>query len=122
MYPPIFEVCAADTTVQGLLGDGPTVRLYPFGIALQDEKRPYAVWQIVYGSPENYLGTLSDADHFGTQVDVYARTVSSAREVAAALRAAMETVANIVSFNGEYREELTLDYRYSFTVDWINYR
>ena len=62
MYAPIFEVCSSDTSLQSLLGDGPTLRLYPFGQALQDEKRPYAVWRTIYGSPENYLGTPSDCD------------------------------------------------------------
>ena len=47
MYPPIYLVCMTDTSVQSLLGD----RLYPFGEAQQDEKRPYAVWQVIYGSP-----------------------------------------------------------------------
>ena len=84
--------------------------------------RPYAVWQVIYGAPENYLGNLPDADHFGTQVDVYAKTVSSAREVAAALFAALEPVAHVVAYNGEFREEITRDYRYSFTVDLIKNR
>jgi hypothetical protein len=118
MYPPIYLVCMTDTSVQALLGD----RLYPFGEALQDEVRPYAVWQVIYGAPENYLGSLPDADRFGTQIDVYAKTVSSAREVAAALFAALEPVAHVVSYNGEFREEVTRDYRYSFTVDFIKNR
>ena len=46
------------------------------------------------------------------------RTVSSAREVAAALFAALEPVAHVVAYNGEFREEVTRDYRYSFTVDF----
>ena len=118
MYPPIYLVCMTDPGVQALLGD----RLYPFGEAEQDETRPYAVWQVIYGAPENYLGHLPDVDRFGTQIDVYAATVSSAHAVAEALFAAIEPVAHVVAYNGEFREVETRDYRYSFTVDWIKNR
>ena len=122
MYAPIFEVCSSDTSIQSLLGDGPTLRLYPFGQALQDEKRPYAVWRTIYGSPENYLGTAADCDSCGLLVDVYARTATSAREVAAALFAVIELHAYITEYSGEARDPETQDYRYSFTVDWIKNR
>jgi hypothetical protein len=71
MHPPLHAVCAADTTVQDLLG-GDVLRLYPFGEARQQETYPYAVWQLVGGRPENYLSDRPDVDSFSTQVDVYA--------------------------------------------------
>lgn len=118
MYPPIYVVCMTNPGVQALLGD----RLYPFGEAEQGVRRPYVVWQVIYGAPENYLNQTPDTDHFGTQIDIYAATVDSARAVAAALFAAIEPVAYVVAYNGESREEDTRDYRYSFTVDWIKHR
>lgn len=119
MSPPIFQVCATDTTVVSLLSQGPTIRLYPFGDAPQGDPAPYAVWQIVYGSPENYLGNVPDIDSYGIQVDVYAETASEAREVTEAIKDAVEPLAHVVSWNGEMRDPVTGLYRVSFTIDWF---
>ncbi|STT07338.1 Protein of uncharacterised function (DUF3168) [Klebsiella michiganensis] len=54
MIAPIFSVCAASQAVKDLLGTNP-VRLYPFGIQDDNIVYPYAVWQNIGGSPENYL-------------------------------------------------------------------
>jgi hypothetical protein len=122
MYPPLHAVCAADTSVQSLLSDGTYLRLYPFGEARQADVYPYAVWQIVGGRPENYLGQTPDVDHFSTQVDVYGRTWASAREVAAALQAAIEEVAHVTGYNGEMRDPDTKSFRVSFTVGLVTNR
>jgi hypothetical protein len=122
MYPPLHAVCAADTSVQDLLSDGTYLRLYPFGEARQADVYPYAVWQIVGGRPENYLGQTPDVDSFSTQVDVYAQTWTSARNVANALQAAIEEVAHVTGYNGEMRDPETKSFRVSFNVDWITAR
>lgn len=119
MTPPIFDICSADTGVQALLGDGPTLRFYPFGEALQKDKLPYAVWGVVGGAPENYLGQIPDADSLTLFVDVFGPTAESAREVRDAIVAAIEPEAHVVSWDGERREVDTRAYRISFTVDWI---
>lgn len=118
MYPPIFEVVAADSDVQTNLGVSPT-RFYPFGEAPQGVSTPYAVWQFVTGSPENYLNQVPDLDSMSIQVDVFADTASDARDVAQALRDAIEPHAHIISWRGEQREEDTRSYRVSFDVDWL---
>lgn len=119
MTPPIFDICSSDTSVQALLGNGPTLRLYPFGEALQKDRLPYAVWGLVGGGPENYLGQVPDADSLTLFVDVFGSTAESAREVRDAIVAAIETEAHVVSWDGERREADTRAYRISFTVDWI---
>lgn len=117
MYPPIFEVAAASDAVKTLLGTNP-VRLYPFGSAPQDVAKPYVTWQMVGGSPENYLGNRPDIDLFAIQIDVWADKASDTRAVAGALRDAIEPYAYITGYNGESRDSETLSYRYSFDVDW----
>ncbi len=119
MTPPIFEICSADTSVQALLGDGPTLRLYPFGEALQKDRLPYAVWSIGGGQPENYLGQVPDVDLLTLHLDVYGKTAESAREVRDAIVAAIETEAHVVSWDGERRDAETRAYRISLTADWI---
>ncbi|WP_165856734.1 DUF3168 domain-containing protein [Marinobacter sp. JSM 1782161] len=117
MTPPIFQVCAANAAVTALLGTGPT-RLFPFGEASQDVALPYAVWQIVGGQPENFLGQAPDIDSVMLQVDVYADDVAGAREVARALRDAIQGHAHIVAWRGESRDDDTNHYRYSFDIEW----
>lgn len=117
MYPPIFSVCAADPAVVALLGPAP-IRLSQFGEAKQGVAKPYAVWQIISGAPENYLNQRPDMDLFTVQVDVYGQDPDSTRDTAAALRYAIEGVAHVVSYGGEGRDPDTKNYRYSFTVDW----
>lgn len=119
MNPPIFEICYADTSIQSLLGSGDRLKLYPFGEASENEVLPYATWQVVNGSPENYLGSRADMDMFSIQVDVFAGTVSEAREIAAAIRSVVELHANVVSLDGESRDAVTRSYRYTLSVDWF---
>lgn len=121
MIPPIFAVCAASSDVNDQLGTDP-LRLFQFGLAPQNVARPYAVWQIIGGAPENYITGVPDIDQYSIQVDVYATTATDARDAARALRDAIEPVAHIVGWRGEDREPETQLYRISFDVDWFVHR
>lgn len=117
MYPPIFEICSADSDVQTNIGVTPC-RLYPFGEAPENVSMPYVVWQVVGGSPENCMNSSPDMDSWSLQVDVYGLTGKSVRDVAQALRNAIETYAHITSWGEQGRDIETRNYRYSFSVDW----
>ena len=121
MTPPIYSVCAANSGVTALIGSSP-VRLYQFGEAPQGVSLPYAVWQIIGGSPENYLNQVPDVDGFSIQIDVYGSTASSVRNAAKAIRDAIEPTAYVTSYNGESRDYETKLYRYGFSVDWLVHR
>ena len=122
MYPPIFEVCAQSPGAAALLGQNP-MRFWPFGDAPQENLAyPYAVWQLVTGSPENYITGLPDIDQYTVQVDVYALSANVARTVAQALRDAIEPHAHIVAWRGEAVERETRNYRLSFDSEWFNPR
>lgn len=118
MFPPIFAVAAADPAVTAVLGSSP-VRLWPFGSAPQDSPKPYATWQTVTGSPENYLNQRPDLDAYMLQVDCWAASPTEARNVAKALRDAIEPHAYITRWNGEMRDSETGSYRVSFDCDWL---
>lgn len=126
--PPIFARADADSAVRALLkAPGKSLRFYLFGEADQNTVKPYAVWQTIGGSPENYINQVPDSDDWSTQVDVYADGPNNtgsvaARNIAFALMAAFEPAAYVVAYNGEYREAETRLYRFSFTVDWITHR
>ncbi|MHC8300673.1 tail completion protein gp17 [Pseudomonas sp. ZS1P83] len=117
-YPPIFQVATADPAVTALLGTNPT-RLYLFGLAPETPIGTYCVWQVINGSPENFLAGRPDVEAYGLQVDVYAATASAARAAGHAIEYAVELTATITSYNGETKDAETGLYRYSFDVDWI---
>ncbi|MBY3671866.1 DUF3168 domain-containing protein [Vibrio cholerae] len=115
---PIFSVCKADPVVTSLLGESP-MRLYLFGMAPQNPVKPYAVWQVVGGLPENYMDERPDIDSFNLQIDVYSTDVDSARKVAGAIRHAIEPHCVLTSYRGESRDSETMNYRSGFDVDWF---
>lgn len=121
MMPPIFPVVAASAAVKSVLGAVP-VRFFPFGEAPQGVVLPYSAWQIVGGSPENYLGDLPDVDDCTVQVDVYAATIDSANAALLALRDAIEPKAHITLWLGTKRDPDTGHWRATFRLDWIAQR
>lgn len=123
MYPPIFPVVAASSAVKALIGNNP-VRFYQFGMNdTQPAVYPYAVWQRVGGSPENYVDQIPDIDSFNVQVDVYVspseiKGGEKCRQIAAALRDAIEPAAHITAWLGESRDPDTKAFRFTFLTDW----
>jgi hypothetical protein len=125
VYPPVFSIAAADLSVRALLldADGTTLRFWPFGHAPQNEQRPYAMHQLVYGNPDNSLSCVPSEDLAGIQVDCYAKTVTAARQVAVALRDAFEATYNhMTAHNGEDWEPATGLYRVSMTFEFWTVR
>jgi len=114
---PLFSTCAASSAVTALLGSNP-VRIYPFGTAPQDVTLPYAVYQTVGGSPENFVTDAPDMDIYTVQVDIYAATGASALAVRNAMRDAIQSKAHIISWRDSY-DTATKRYRQSFDVDWF---
>lgn len=121
MIPPIVQYAQRDPAVCTLIGGNPT-RLWPFDSAPQPDHPgyclPYSTWQLVYGSPDNYVNQSPDADNVGIQVDAFAQTPSGARAVMLALRGALEPYGLVVSYNGEDKDPATGLYRASFTIEF----
>lgn len=126
MYPPVFPTVNASSTVRTLLGPNP-VRFYQFG---QNDQQPvvypYAVWQRIYGNPNNFLGDVPDSDNYTLQIDVYVAPTqqngaTKAREIAAALRDALEAplTSYVTQWLGESRDPETKAYRFSFQNEWL---
>ncbi|MDH0745733.1 DUF3168 domain-containing protein [Pseudomonas sp. GD03842] len=118
MSAPIVNVCAADPAVTALLGQSP-LRLYPHGDAPQNVAKPYAVWQVVSGSPLNYANGQPDTDRYGLQVDIYADTPNQAEAVMVAMRKAIGRHAYITGFGVDTRDTQTKNYRKGFDVAWL---
>lgn len=116
MYPPLYRLCAAYLPVRIMLGEQP--RVYPFGEAPQGVARPYAVWQIITGAPENYLGDRPDVDNLNVQIDIYAETATEARRCGYVIRDAIEGNSHITAWRGESRDQETGSYRLSFDASF----
>src|SRR5690606_23860545 len=103
MIPDVFQYATASAAVTALLGTSPT-RFWPFSSAPHadqaEAQAPYAVWQLVYGLPENNLSTVPDVDNSAIQVDAYGRSATEARNVMLALRDAFEPHGHVTAYNG----------------------
>lgn len=121
MIPALFQWASDSVAVKTLLGDSPT-RFWPFGDAPQKGEPmhclPYAVWQVVYGAPDNYVNQAPDSDNVGIQIDIYGRTPKEARAVMLALRDAIEPHGVVNAYGGETRESGTGLYRSTFTAEF----
>lgn len=122
MIPPIFAAVNV-TAVKALLkaGNGP-LRFWAFGSAPTTPVRPYAVWQVISGQPDNYLDKRPGIDYVRVQVDCYADSISDALSVAATVIAAVETKCNVLGFNPNIKDDDTSLYRASFDCGWWVHR
>lgn len=122
MFSNIFQYVSSSQPVRDLLTSSGVTRFWPFGQSPQPGQQgyglPYGVWQSVYGTPQNYIGNLPDIDNLGNQIDIYGDSASSVRDVAKAVRDAVEPYGHVVSYNGEERDAETGLYRYGFTVEF----
>lgn len=121
MIPQLFPVIANDPDATVELGTGP-VRFYPFGEAPAVPVKPYAVWQVIGGSPYNPMTDAPNVDAFGVQVDVYASDATAVAKTAKAVRAALEKVCYVTSWRGTTRDPETRDYRVSFDIHFSQER
>lgn len=123
MFPPIYNLVTADSVAKNLLlnGDG-SIRFYEFGLAPQGSTYPYAAWQVISGSPENYLSGRPDEDNHILQVNVYATTSDSLKAVTKALRDALELNAYISRWGNTQRNPETKKYSFDFDVEFITPR
>lgn len=122
MFAPAADIAGADANVIAALGAPPAQRFYSFGEATEKTAKPYAVWQVVGGGPENYLAGRPGSDVHTVQVDVYADTANQARHVAEVLVRAFELSGYVTSWNGEFIDPGTKLKRISFTVEFITSR
>lgn len=115
MFPPMYALVAADPACIGILGDPP--RCF-FGLAEENTARPYVVWHLTGGSPENVFDGPPPHDHFAGQVDIVADDQTSFIAAATAVRAAIERVGNVTSYNPGGVNAETGRFEYSFDAEF----
>lgn len=106
MNPELFEILDDSTAVQRLMGKNP-LRVYPFGRAPKNVKKPYAVYSVYNANPENYLDCVPDIDNKGTQITIYSEDYESLEDCFEAVRDALEPHAHMTSFSTPDQDEDT---------------
>lgn len=121
IMPPIFLAASLSQEVTDLIGSDP-MRLFMFGVAPQSENRPYAVWQIISGNPQNYLNQRPDSEGVTIQIDSYAQTASLSADILSSIERAIELNCHVTAYRGTSFESDTKLYRTAMDVHWISLR
>ena len=120
MNPTLFAILNADATVKSYLGSNP-LRVFPWGAAPDNVKKPYAVYGVYSGTPQNYLSQVPDIDSMGTQLNIYAETVASLQDCFDVVRDVLEPHAHITNFTTPDRDSDTRLYSCRMEFDfWEN--
>lgn len=114
---PVYRSLVADGAVTAIAG----TRIYP-GALPQSVTLPAIVLTTVSGAPENYLSQRPGIDNYRVQIDVWAKDEPEANDLASKVRANVEQIGQIVSYNGEEFEPTTKRYRYSFDLSVFVHR
>jgi len=119
MLPPVYRLLHENAAVRALLGDSPT-RVFGAGTAPQDTTKPYVVWTLITGVPENSLSDLPTHDRMPVQLDCWAVKEADVRVLATAVRDALEPHAHMTGVLLSEREAETKLYRLALQFDfWV---
>lgn len=121
MNPDLFPILNANVAVKALLGSSP-LRVYPWGRAPNNVVKPYAVYGVYNGNPENYLDRVPDIDNKGTQIDIYGVKGEDVENCFIAIRDALEPFAHMTSFSTPDRNTETNLYEGRMEFDFWDYR
>lgn len=119
--PKIFPILNANAGVKTLLGTNP-LRFFPWAEAPQSPVKPYAVYSVYSGVPENYLGDLPDMDRKSTQIDIFAESGGSCNSCFIAIRNALESYGHMVGFNTPVLDKDTKLYRATLDFEFLEDR
>lgn len=114
MIPPVYQTLSAAAPVVSIAG----TRISGSGNSTQGTAQPYVVWQVITTSPENTLSCAPDSDDIRIQVDCYATNETVVRNLAIAVRDALEEPAYMLMAWNDYESDTKL-YRWSMDFGWI---
>lgn len=115
---PLYELCAANTELSGLLTDSVGLKVSEFDVD-DTTSAPYVCWQIINADPEQYLSDASDMDSLYVQINVYAKTKAETRLIAKLVRKVIEDVCSIVDYTGCERDPAVNLYSIRIDSRWL---
>lgn len=114
--PVLFDTLNNSNAVKAVLGV--PLRVYPWGRAPQNVRKPYATYDVYNAVPENYLGNRPDIDNKGTQLQIFSDDTGKLDACFIAVRDAIEPVAHITSFQTIARDDDTDLYSIILDIDF----
>lgn len=114
---PIFSILNSTPAVTALLRSGNILRVFEYGMAIENVKLPYVVWQVISGVPYNTLNCPPSTDKVRVQFDVYAGTGSQSKSIAKLVRDAIEEQCYIIDMYGTHRDTDGV-YATQFDTSW----
>lgn len=113
--PPFYQWFNDASAVVGLFGGGEAMRIYRDELP-QRCAYPAIRWQLVSGTPENYMDGPPGIDNGRFQFDIFAPTQDACDAAQVAVLEVLEAEGYVVSYNGTGRDELTKQYFTSFDL------
>ena len=96
MVPLIQVILQESQAVRAHLGD--PIRVWPKR-APQDAAYPYAVWEVVGGSPTQMLSESPPADGWRVRLTVWGKSLTQANNAAVAIRDEVERRGSLEGYN-----------------------
>lgn len=90
----LVSTIEADAACQTHLGSSPATRFYP-SVLPQAPVLPAAVWTRIAGAPVQSFDGLDTLDNAMVQIDCWAETLDAARDLAGAMRAAIDAASGL---------------------------
>lgn len=98
---PLFTICNAASAVTTIFKAGGVLRIFPAGVAAQDQPLPYATFVTVGGHVENSMDSASRADNERIQVDVWFDEASGRDAAVAGARAIRTALEDSTAQSGQ---------------------
>lgn len=115
MIPPIYQTLTAAAPVTSIVG----TRIYGSGNVPEGEPRPYVTWLIASAAPENNLSDTPEFDDQRVQIDCWSKDETQCRQLATAVRNAIEAQVNITFGPWNDYEAETRLFRWSMDCTWF---
>jgi hypothetical protein len=117
MIPPVQQTLSGASGVTAIVG----ARIYQ-SVAPQDTAQPYVVWTLVSGVPGNNLSDTPEYDDQRVQIDCWSLSASQCRQLAEAVRDAIEAQTHIVFGPWSDYESDTKLHRWSMDAQYLESR
>jgi len=115
---PLYNLCSENAELSVLLSDSVGLKVSEFD-ANNTNGAPYVCWQIISANTEEYLSGTSDMDALYVQIDIYAVSKDSVREIARLVRKVIEESCYVEDFTGCELEQETNLYRIRIDSRWL---
>lgn len=118
---PIFKLLKQSDVLQQHLQDKQIFRLFLAGLAPDEVKLPYVVWQQISRNPLNTLGNRPKMDDYLIQIDVYSHQYQQAQAIAHEIERILETECRVRGSRIE-QDPITKNFRVLLEIEMLNPR